>query len=162
MKRFAVLTTVLIGSLSSLAHAGWQGAEWGMSASEVSARVQVKVIPLPPAQQVAKAVPGSFAKFTGAFSAGEFEFDVILQFNNQDKLNAARLKLADFAQCEGLRGSLTSRYGTPNQVRRDRSETTVSWIDAPNSNTVDLHVTPGIRSCTVIYSPLDVAAGKRL
>jgi hypothetical protein len=161
MKSLAVAASILM-TLPSVSLAGWQGAEWGMSSNSVWTKVQIELDEVPAARQSAEATPGNLAKFRGVYTAGELQFSTILQFDRQDKLNAVRLKLMDFQRCESLKTALLSRYGAPTQTRHSRTGFTLSWIDASNHNNVDLDAAPSIASCTVIYTPLDGNAVKKL
>lgn len=157
-----VLSLALMAAVTGLsggASADWQGTKWGMSTNDAdrSFRIPHKPNPNWVADDTFSTLDGKFTfdYVTGnvAFKQGELVFD------RDGRLYAIQMVLENAWQCDSLRETLRSIYGTvaSDETKQSMSDSgtwqSTVWYDKANNNKVTLgHYKWG---CRVYYEPID-------
>ncbi|BBD98958.1 hypothetical protein SAMIE_1024590 [Sphingobium amiense] len=156
------LARVIIGlaavSVPSVAQAGWQYTQWGMSSAEVAGASGGKTQPLvfdpnsvdPMLRDHLPEIAADAPTMHAPYQTGGRQFDVEFHFSN-DRLDRATLHLKAPLDCFKLAGEMAAAYGIPDK-HYERSNTSW-WRDKEKGNHVMFSAWAN-EQCTITYQPL--------
>lgn len=144
----------LLACIAPPASAGWQYAQWGMSAAEVARASAGRASAIADSEQESRSNEASLAKLTAAFKSGSLAFRADFLFDRgNERLNRVALKLDDGSRCASLQESLAQKYGKPLESLDEPAIKRFDWHDKAKGNGVR-YVYIGPSSCFLDYFPL--------
>jgi hypothetical protein len=147
------IATILLISLP--AHAGWRGAEWGMTPAQVAEAMKGEA-PLSRAGKAGKADSIDRPGNKGIFEWDGEKFEVVYVFD-KDGLESIGLdskKKVTAKSCEQMVQRLVTQHGRPLRISDQTILKLIIWHDKPSENRLRLMVSIPAGICTLFYERL--------
>lgn len=150
------LATLICGP----AYADWQYTRWGMSPDQVIAASggKARVATADEASRYAR-LAGMTARAIGDYQTEEMRFSVEFHHDTTGALQLVALTLRDWSGNNRLREALLARYGRPVESDKLSMGESDLWRDGAGGNIVRAYRLPGLKSMSILYSPLARGSG---
>ncbi len=135
-------------NITSPLQAGWDGAQWNMTAKQVAAANGV-LAPLSSGKRKDR-LDGRTVGNVGEQTLGKAKFRVVYYY---DEAGLAQITFNHRSgSCESVAETLIEQYGEPSEMKDQIIFRTVTWLDLQGENRVTLMISRGL--CDVILQRL--------